>query len=219
MSRFTKAVTASVVGLIVPMLSTPVTATPEWAPNPRWSQFNVEPGAGIFQQNLRVFDSSGAPATDDAGQHNNAYIRTDVRSVTVAYDCTKAQGASSAPASACAGKKVQFAVDTNAFDYNPKTGAFTRIKLSFDGYSQKAAFNGFSQGMQIPGVIYRNAIADNRGVARLTIGVVDAGTVASGNTLMADDFLGISVSNCDRTISSNTCDDSDVAEKIGRAHV
>ena len=198
--------------VLLASVAVPAHAEASWAPNPRWSQFNVEPGAGVFQQNLRVFDSSGARATDDAGQHNNVYVRTDVRSVTVAYDCKKSQGAAIAPASTCAGKKVQFAVDTSAFDFNPKTGAFTRIKLSFDGYAQKAAFNGFAGGFEVPGVIYRNAIADSSGVARLVIDVADAGTPANGNTLMADDFLGVSVSNCDRTLPANTCDESDAAE-------
>lgn len=205
-------VAAAAAALTVSIIGVPAHADAEWAPNPRWSQLNVQPGDGIFQQNLRVFDSSGVRATDDAGQHNNVYVRIGVNTVTVAYDCTKRQAVDPAPASNCAGKKVQFAVDTSAFDYNEKTKAFTRVKLALDGYAKSAAsFNGYRAGAQDTGIIYRNEVADNRGIAELVITVDNAGSAASGNVLMSDDFLGVSVSNCDRTVQANTCDESDVA--------
>lgn len=204
-------VTVAIATLMVSTLGLPSHADTEWAPKPRWSQFNVEPGDGIFQQNLRVFDGAGARATDDAGQHNNVYVRIGVNSVTISYNCTKKQGYDAAPASDCAGKKVQFAIDTSAFEYNEKTKAFTRIKLSLDGYAYQAKFNGFRGGVQDVGIIYRNAVADNSGIASLEIRIENAGTPASGNVVMSDDFVGVSVSNCDRINQSNTCDDSDAA--------
>lgn len=204
-------VATAVVVLLGSAIGMPASADSEWAPKPRWSQFNVEPGDGIFQQNLRVFDSAGARATDDAGQHNNVYVRIGVNSVIITYNCTKKQGYDTAPASDCANKKVQFAIDTSAFEYNEKTKAFTRIKLALDGYAYKANFNGFRGGVQDVGIIYRNEVADNAGVASLEIRLENAGTAASGNVIMSDDFVGVSVSNCDRTSQSNTCDDSDAA--------
>jgi hypothetical protein len=115
---------------------------------------------------------------------------------------------STAPASNCAGKKIQFAVDTNAFDFDAKTKAFTRIKLALDGYNYKATFNGYRAGLLDYGVIYRNAVADNSGVARLSITIDNVGTRANGKAVMSDDFVGVSVSNCDRTDPKNTCDDT-----------
>lgn len=203
---------AAAAALLVSVVGVPAHADAEWVPNPRWSQLNVQAADGIFQQNLRVYDSSGAPATDDAGQHNNVYVRIGVNRVTLTYDCTKQQGLNAAPASNCANKRVQFAVDTSAFDYNEKTKAFTRIKLAIAGQPRSASsFNGFRSGVKDEGIIYRNEIADIRGVAQLDITIENAGTTASGNVVMSDDFLGVSVSNCDRTIQNNTCDDSDVA--------
>ena len=173
------------------------TASVSWAPNPRWSQVNALAGAGIFQQDLRMFDDTGAKMTDDAGQHGTVYVRTDVHQVTLTYDCTKKQGIGTQPASACAGSTVQFGVDISGFD-------LYRVDLTFDGVKQKENDALY---------LYKNEVADSNGVASLVIGVTNRGKFSEGLTIGADDYLGVSVSNCDRTVRNGVtlCDTSDRA--------
>ena len=184
---------ALVSGLLV--VTAPASYAAVWGPKPTWSQFNSRPGEGIFQQDLRMFGDNGKE-TDDAAQHGTVYIRTDVRSVTLEYDCKRKQGSGQFPASSCAGQQMQFTVDRSGFD-------LSRVTLTLNGVTQTS---GSSQ--------YTTVTADDSGVATLVIGVTDKGKRDDGLALLPDDFLAVSLSNCDRTVSGNSCE-ADAASGTG----
>jgi hypothetical protein len=170
----------------LPMMTTSAAAVTEWIPAPTWSQMNVDSAAGVFQQDLRMFDSSSVKMTDSSSQHGTAYIRKSTRTVTVRYDCTKQQGSLPLPSSTCAGKNLQFWIDLSGLD-------FTRVKVGVEGVLKSK-----------PNV-YVTKTADENGQATVTLNVTDRGTAAKGQVLMADDYIGVSVSACDRSVASNKC--------------
>lgn len=175
----------------MPLVSQSASADDQWIATPTWSQLNVDPGRGIFQQDLRLFDSSSVKMTDDSSQHGTVYVRRSTRTVTVRYDCTKKQGGT-APASDCAGKTVQFWLDMSGFA-DLRNGGYSRVKLLVDGVAKSG------------GNVYVSKVADESGQASITINIADKGTAAKGLVLMPDDYIGVSISSCDLTIKTPAC--------------
>lgn len=182
-----------VAGLLV--AASPASYAAVWGPKPTWSQLNTRTGDGIFQQDLRMFGDNGKE-TDDAGQHGTVYVRLDVHSVTVEYDCKRKQGSGTFPASTCAGQQMQFTVDRSGFD-------LSRVNLTVNGVVQTSKSSK-----------YVTVTADDSGVATLAIGVTDKGSRDDGEAIMPDDYLAVSLSNCDRTVSLKACD-ADAASGTG----
>lgn len=186
-------VAALVCGAVVAVA--PASATAVWGPKPAWSQFNSRTAEGIFQQDLRMFGDNGKE-TDDAAQHGTVYIRTDIQSVTLDYDCTRKQGTGSLPAASCAGTQMQFTVDRSGFD-------LTRVNLTFNGVAQTSRSSK-----------YITVTADDSGIATLVIAFTNKGKRDDGLSILPEDFLAVSLSNCDRTVKGNTCD-ADAASGTG----
>ncbi|NDB18590.1 MAG: hypothetical protein EB027_04915, partial [Actinobacteria bacterium] len=184
---------ALVGGLLV--ATAPASYAATWGPKPTWSQLNARTGEGIFQQDLRMFGDNGKE-TDDAAQHGTVYIRTDVRQVTIEFDCKRKQGSGQFPASSCAGQQMQFVVDRSGFD-------LSRVTLTLNGVAQTSKSS-----------MYTTVTADDAGIATLDISVTDKGKRDDGLSLLPDDFLAVSLSNCDRTVRGNACD-ADAASGTG----
>ena len=192
--RAPKVIALACAGMVLaglPLAQQSAVADEAWVATPTWSQLNVDPGAGIFQQNLRLFDSSGVKMTDDSSQHGTVYVRRSTRTFTVRYDCTKKYGGT-ALATDCAGKTVQFWLDMSGFA-DSRGGAYSRVKVVVDGLARSGAN------------VYVNKVADDSGQASITVTVTDKGTAAKGLVLSPDDYIGVSLSSCDRTIKTQTC--------------
>lgn len=170
-----------------------------WVPNPTWSQLNVTNADGIFQQDLRVFDLAGDKQTDDPGQHNNVYVRTDVHSIPVVYDCTKVQGANPAnDLTSCANKSVQFVVDVSGM-------YLTNVNITVNG-------SPFTPKIRLGKIQYVTMTTDENGIAVLSLGVTNKGTINDGKVVQSDDYLGVSVANCNRQITQTpSCATTDAA--------
>lgn len=74
-----------------------------WVSNLGWSNLHVKPQAGVFERFRREFDEKEQLLANSETQHNQAWIRTDQKSVTVQYVGTAAN----------AGQQVKFVVDSD----------------------------------------------------------------------------------------------------------
>ena len=155
-----------------------------WVPAPTWSQLNVANSPGIFQQNLRTFDDASVKMTDDPGQHSNVYVRTDIHSVDVDYNCRLKQGSGSVILPYCQEKYVQFGVDLEGVD-------LANVDVTINGVKQTYKS---STSMR-----YVKVATDVAGKATVNLGVTNKGTAASGKVIASDDYLAVYISNCDRS--------------------
>lgn len=74
-----------------------------WVSTLGWSNLHVKPQAGVFERFRREFDEKEQLLANSESQHNQAWIRTDQKSVTVQYVGTVAN----------AGQQVKFVVDSD----------------------------------------------------------------------------------------------------------
>ncbi len=162
----------------------PASAVANWVPAPTWSQLNVPSGVGVFQQDLRMFNDASVKLTDDPGQHSNVYIRTDVHGLTVNYDCRTKQGNASNILPVCANKSVQFALDLEGVE-------LTNVTVTIDGLDQS-----HSSIKKIGAIRYITKTTDESGLASFAIGINNK---SATKKVAADDYLAVSVSNCDRS--------------------
>ena len=175
-------------------------ADASWVPVPTWSQLNVPNGDGVFQQNLRMFDDASVKLIDDPGQHSNVYIRTDVHGVTVNYDCRTKQGGASNILPACANKNIQFGLELEGVELG-------NVKVTIDGVLVSDA-----SIKKLGTMRFINKTTDENGQASIALGITNIGTTASSSKkIAADDYLAVSISNCDRSTaaSARTCAASD----------
>jgi hypothetical protein len=172
--------------------STSAHADASWIPVPTWSQLNVPNGDGVFQQNLRMFDDASVKLIDDPGQHSNVYIRTDVHGVTVNYDCRTKQGGASNILPVCANKTVQFGLELEGVELG-------NVKVTIDGVSVSDA------SMKKLGTMrFINKTTDENGQASIALGITNIGTTSSSSKkIAADDYLAVSISNCDRSTAAS----------------
>jgi hypothetical protein len=166
-------------------------ADPSWIPVPTWSQLNVPNGDGVFQQNLRMFDDASVKLIDDPGQHSNVYVRTDVHGLTVNYDCRTKQGGASNILPVCANKNIQFGVELEGVELG-------NVKVTIDGLSVSDA------SMKKLGTMrFINKTTDENGQASIALGITNLGTTpSSSKKIAADDYLALSISNCDRSTTT-----------------
>ena len=159
-------------------------ADASWVPAPTWSQLHVPNSEGVFEQNLRMFDDASVKLTDDPGQHSNVYIRTNVHGVTVNYDCRVKQGNFSNILPACANKSIQFEVDLEGID-------LSNVKITVDGVAQVEKSSTT--------IRYFNKTTDENGLASLELGITNK---SSSQTIAAEDYLAVSISNCNRSTTA-----------------
>jgi hypothetical protein len=74
-----------------------------WVSTLSWSNLHVKQQTGVFERYRREFDDKEQLLADSESQHNQAWIRTDQKSVTVQYVGTAAN----------AGQQVKFVVDSD----------------------------------------------------------------------------------------------------------
>ena len=186
MKSFLLSVALVVTGLM--SVGSAAQADSPWVPAPTWSQLHVANADGVFEQNLRMFDDASVKLTDDPGQHSNVYVRTDVHGMTVNYDCRTKQGNATNILPVCANKTIQFGLDLEGVE-------LANVKVTIDGVSVSDASIKKLGTMRLV-----NKTTDAFGQASMAIGITNIGTTASSpKRVVSDDYLAVSVSNCDRS--------------------
>ena len=103
----TKLRLASIVAASIIVISglSPITAAnaASWVSTLSWKNLHVKKQDGVFERFRREFDDKEQLLADSESQHNQAWIRTDQKSVTVQYVGTAAD----------AGQQVKFVVDSD----------------------------------------------------------------------------------------------------------
>jgi|GEM_PF-3461553 len=171
--------------------STTAHADASWIPAPTWSQLNVPNGDGVFQQNLRMFNDASVKLIDDPGQHSTIYVRTDVHGVTVNYDCRTKQGGASNILPVCANKNMQFGVELEGIELG-------NVNVTIDGLSVTDP-----SMKKLGSMRFINKTTDENGQASIALSITNIGTTpTSSKRIAADDYLALSISNCDRSTTS-----------------
>jgi len=180
------------------------------------SALNSVEGDGVFQQDRREFNLAQAKLTASESQHQITWVRTDTRTVSVRYDCTKQQGddiavpndaAMNARRADCASKNVQFEIDSSGVPED-------RVITTANGTTLTGASDS---------IYHVTATTNAYGKAEVTFTVTDvnsdpaAGDDPESTTdtgLREDDGIAIKAMNYDKGTSQTACTEATCSNQI-----
>jgi hypothetical protein len=105
MRQMPRLISASIAASLLAVGLSPVSAAnaAAWVSTLSWANLHVKKQDGVFERFVREFDAKEQLIADSETQHNQAWVRTDQKSVTVQYVGTAAN----------AGQQVKFIVDSD----------------------------------------------------------------------------------------------------------